>query len=460
MQPPATSHFESIHPYTLELIDTHPLMDSNTVCDRLAKAELAYHHWRKYSFNERAAYLQKVADLLLLHKEELARLITLEMGKVLPEAKAEIEKCALICRYYAENTAAYLADSPRQSDYQHSYISYEPLGAILGIMPWNYPFWQVFRYAVPALMAGNVTLLKHAPNVCGCSKKIEALFLEAGIPSGVFQSLIIDTSLVEQVISSPIIQGVSFTGSNRTGSLVAALAGKYTKKSVLELGGSDALLVLVDADIEQAARIALQSRMLNAGQTCNSAKRMIVVKEAADAFLQQLLKEISLLKQGDPFDAQIKIGPLARPDLANNIQSQVTQSLQAGASCLYGGRVDGYNVQPTLLLQVEPGMAAFDEETFGPLACVTIAENETAAIALANRSVYGLAASIWSRDMDKAIHLARQLEAGNVFINTLVKSDPQLPFGGIKASGYGRELGREGIVEFVNSKTIAGGNKV
>lgn len=450
------SHFSSIHPYTQEKIAEYPLMDPAAVDHCLSRAEKAFTVWRQYSFEQRGDVLMRVAELLLKQQAELARLITLEMGKVLSEAMAEIEKCAWVCRYYVEHAGTFLADSPREAGYSRSYIQYAPTGAVLGIMPWNFPFWQVFRYAAPALMAGNITLLKHAPNVCGCSKKIESLFLEAGAPAGVFQSLIIDTPLAEQVIQAGVVQGVTLTGSNRAGSAVASLAGKHTKKTVLELGGSDALLVLADADLKAAAGTALLSRMNNAGQTCISAKRFIVVKEVADAFTGELLKEMENLKQGNPFETGISTGPLARPDLAANLQRQLESSVGAGARLLYGGGFDRCNVQPALLTSVKPGMPAFDEETFGPLACVTIAEDEQAAVALANHSPYGLAASIWSRDLDKAHALARHIDAGSVFINTLVKSDPRLPFGGIKQSGYGRELGREGMREFVNAKTIAG----
>ena len=449
--------FQSIHPFTLEILQEHTLMDGGAVSQRLQQAEQAYAIWRRLPCSERAMILNRTAELLLRNQQELARLITLEMGKVIPESMAEIEKCAWVCRYYAENSEAFLADSPRKAGFRNSFITYEPAGAILGIMPWNFPFWQVFRYAAPALMAGNVTLLKHAPNVCGCSKKIESLFLEAGAPEGVFQSLIIDTAQVEQVIASPVVQGVTLTGSNRAGSAVAALAGKYTKKSVLELGGSDALLVLADADIQTTATSALQSRMQNAGQTCISAKRFIVVQEAADAFMQELLKGIHLLKSGNPFETGITTGPLARPDLSHNLQRQLELSIQQGAELIHGGSFHQCQADPALLMHVQPGMPAFDEETFGPVACVTIVPDETAAIALANQSRFGLAASIWSSDIEKATAVARQLEAGSVFINALVKSDPRLPFGGTKESGYGRELGREGLLEFVNLKTIVVG---
>jgi succinate-semialdehyde dehydrogenase/glutarate-semialdehyde dehydrogenase len=322
-------------------------------------------------------------------------------------------------------------------------------------MPWNFPFWQVFRFAAPALMAGNVGILKHAPNVCGCSLAIEKLFLEAGADAGVMSSLIIDVPAVEQIISSGIVQAVTLTGSEKAGRSVAALAGKHIRKSVLELGGSDALIVLSDADIKKAAVTAVQSRMQNAGQSCIAAKRFIVVQPVHDIFLQEISTEIKKLKQGNPLGSGISTGPVARPDLAANIQRQMQESVQKGASLVFGGEAKGCNVNPSLLTGVKKGMPAFDEETFGPMAVVIAAKDEEDAIRLANNSSFGLGGSIWTRDMEKGIALAKKIESGAVFINTLVKSDPRLPFGGIKQSGYGRELGVDGIREFVNIKAIA-----
>ena len=307
----------------------------------------------------------------------------------------------------------------------------------------------------PTLMAGNATLLKHAPNVCGCARALERIFLEAGAPEGLFISVIIDTPAVEKMISSDIVQAVTLTGSERAGSSVASLAGRNIKKSVMELGGSDALILLPDADMQSAVSVALQSRMLNAGQSCIGAKRFIVVNEAMPDFIQEFLKQLKTLKQGDPFDKNNTTGPMARPDLVASLERQMHNSIKMGAKLEYGGEINGCNFKPALLLNVHKGMPAFDEETFGPMAAVIIAKNETEAIALANDSRYGLAGSIWTKDLEKAIAIARQLDTGAVFINSLVKSDPRLPFGGIKKSGYGRELGRHGIFEFVNVKTIA-----
>lgn len=447
--------FQSIFPYTQAVIAEHTLMSDNAVENALASAGRAFIIWKQFSFQQRAEILKKVSVILKRDKEILATLITNEMGKVLAESKAEIEKCAYVCEYYAEHAEGFLNDEQHEAGYQKSFVAYEPIGAVLGIMPWNFPFWQVFRYAAPTLMAGNVTLLKHAPNVCGCSKKIEAIFTEAGAPVGVFQSLITDTPVVEKILQHPIVQAVTLTGSEMAGSSVASLAGKYIKKSVMELGGSDALIVLPDADMKKAAATALQSRMQNAGQSCIGAKRFIVVENAMGDFMSEINTLIKNYKQGNPFDASINMGPMARTDLAENLLKQMHQSISAGAVLQTGGEMKGCNFSPTLLLNVKKGMAAFEQETFGPLATIIPAKNEDEAILLANDSAYGLGASIWTNDLDKGVSLARRIESGAVFINSLVKSDPRLPFGGIKKSGYGRELGRRGILEFVNAKSIA-----
>jgi succinate-semialdehyde dehydrogenase / glutarate-semialdehyde dehydrogenase len=447
--------FRSIFPYNQEQIAEYPILEDSAIDAALNLATEGFAVWKQYSFSQRAVILQHAATVLRTNKEGYAQLITHEMGKVLPEALGEVEKCAVVCEYYANNGADFLRDEMIEAGYAKSFVTYQPLGAVLGIMPWNFPFWQVFRYAAPTLMAGNVCLLKHAPNVCGAALAIAEIFTAAGAPKGVFQTLIIDTPQVEKIIASPIVQAVTLTGSERAGTAVAATAGKYLKKSLLELGGSDALLVLPDADLQKAANVALQSRLLNAGQSCIGAKRFIVVKEAEPDFMQYLLEGIRKYKQGNPLDSGITTAPLARPDLAENLQRQLTASLKAGAILLHGGTVADCNFQPTLLTNVKTGMPAFDEETFGPLAAVTIAQNEKEAIALANLSPYGLAGSVWSADIEKAIQVAKQITTGAVFINALVKSDPRLPFGGVKQSGYGRELGRQGMLEFVNAKTIA-----
>ncbi len=446
--------FQSIFPYTQEVIAEHPLMDDAAINKCLSAAESAFVVWKNMSFEQRALVFTKAAAILKNDSSKLAELITNEMGKVIGEAKAEVEKCATVCEYYATHSQHFLQDEILDAGYEKSFVSYEPIGAVLAIMPWNFPFWQVFRYAAPTLMAGNVTLLKHAPNVCGCAKIIEQIMIEAGAPVGVFQTLIIDTPAVEKLLETSIVQAVTLTGSERAGSAVAMLAGKNIKKSLLELGGSDALIVLPDADMKKAATVALQSRMLNAGQSCIGSKRFIVLKDAVDDFLQEVYSILPNFKQGDPYNPAITTGPLARLDLAANLQKQLQQSVNKGASLNFGGAVDGCNFSPSLLVNVSKGMSAFDEETFGPLAAVIIANDEAEAIAIGNDSPYGLGGSVWTADMDKGIAIARQINTGAVFINSLVKSDPRLPFGGIKKSGYGRELGRQGILEFVNAKTI------
>jgi succinate-semialdehyde dehydrogenase/glutarate-semialdehyde dehydrogenase len=449
------STFKSIFPFDQELIAEYPLMEEQAVKERIERASAAFGVWKNKTFAQRGDILIRVARLMRRDQEKLATLISREMGKVLAESRAEIEKCAWACDYYAENAAAFLKDEKREAGYTKSFISYQPIGAVLAIMPWNFPFWQVFRFAAPALMAGNVGMLKHAPNVCGCSLAIEKLFLEAGADAGVMSSLIIDVPAVEQIISSGIVQAVTLTGSEKAGSSVAALAGKHIRKSVLELGGSDALIVLADADIKKAAVTAVQSRMQNAGQSCIAAKRFIVLQPVLDLFLQEISAEIKKLKQGNPLESGISTGPVARPDLAANIQRQMQESIQKGAVLVFGGEATGCNVNPSLLTGVKKGMPAFDEETFGPMAVVIAAKDEEDAIRLANNSSFGLGGSIWTRDLEKGIALAKKIESGAVFINTLVKSDPRMPFGGIKQSGYGRELGVDGIREFVNIKAIA-----
>ena len=447
--------FNSIFPWNQELISTYPLLTDGELESRMAVAGAAYAGWKNKSFTKRGDILKKTAVILRREQEALGSLITREMGKLVSESRAEIEKCAWVCDYYAENGELFLKDELIEAGYTKSLVSFEPIGAVLAIMPWNFPFWQVFRFAAPTLMAGNVCLLKHAPNVCGCALAIEKVFREAGADSGVFTSLIVDVPAVEKIIASPFVQAVTVTGSDRAGSSVAGLAGKHIRKSLMELGGSDALIVLADADIPKAAETAIQSRMQNAGQSCIAAKRFIVVQEAEADFTSALLQEIKKLRQGNPFETDITTGPVARPDLAEHIQKQMQDSINKGAELLYGGKADGCNVAPGLLTRVKSGMPVYTEETFGPLAVLITAKNEDDAIRLANDSSYGLGGSIWTRDLEKGFYLARKMESGAVFINSLVKSDPRLPFGGIKRSGYGRELGKTGIREFVNIKAIA-----
>jgi len=446
--------FTSINPYDQSVIAEFPLDSDRDIDKKLTLAATAFNHWQKESIARRCALLLNVSNLLREHKEEYAQTITREMGKVITEARAEIEKCAVTCDYYATHSEKFLADTLLSTDARRSYITYQPTGAVLAIMPWNFPFWQVFRYAVPALMAGNVTLLKHAPNVCQTAITIEKIFQSAGFAEGIVQALIIDVDKVERIIEHDIVQGVTLTGSEFAGSNVAALAGKNIKKSVLELGGSDPFIVLEDADLEQAAKIGNQSRMQNAGQVCLAAKRFLVHEKVKDQFLHYFQENVKSLIYGNPLDANITTGPLARLDLAEKLEQQVDQSIRSGATKMLGGQRSNCFYQPTILENVSPGIVAFDEEMFGPVAAVTTLKNEAEAVALANQSRYGLSASIWTKDLDRAAHLAKDLQVGGVFVNTLVRSDARWPIGGVKKSGYGRELAEAGIKEFVNTKTI------
>jgi len=445
--------FKSINPFTQEVIAEHEVLTNAQLNHKLQLSETAFKNWRNTSFQERADKMKKLANILRAKKEELGLLITNEMGKILSEGISEVEKSAGNCDFYAENAEKMLKDERYDTPFTSMSV-YDPTGAVFAIMPWNYPFWQVLRYAAPAIMAGNVTLLKHAKNVIGCAKAIENAFLEAGFPGGVFQQITIDIAQVENVISSEIVQGITLTGSEMAGSSVAALAGKHIKKSVMELGGSDAFIVLNDADIEKAVTVATQSRMLNAGQACICAKRFIVTEKIADEFAALFAQKINALSQGNPLQEGINIGPLARLDLAKKLSQQLEKSLQQGAKLVLGGEYDKCNFQPTLIDFVDSDNIAFQEETFGPLATIIRAKDENDAVAIANNHRYGLASAIWTEDRENAYRLARKIEAGNVFINSLVRSDSRIPFGGIKKSGYGRELSEIGIKEFMNMKSI------
>ena len=447
--------FKSINPYTQELLAEYPVMDDSRLDQLIRGSAKAFDSWKKTRFSERSSIMKNVAGILRRDQEKLATLITREMGKIIAEARGEVEKCAMTADYYADHAEEFLKDEILPADYTESFLIYQPLGVVLAIMPWNFPFWQVFRYAAPTLMAGNTTLLKHAPNVCGSALALEKIFLEAGAPEAVFTTIITDTPAVEKILSSDLVQAVTLTGSERAGSSVASLAGRFIKKSVMELGGSDALIILPDAKMKKAVTVALNSRMLNAGQSCIGAKRYIILQEAMPAFMQELITQWKSMKQGDPFNENTTMGPMARLDLVNTLKEQIRESEKSGARLEFGGEVNGCNVKPALLLDVKKGMPAFDEETFGPLAVVITAKDESEAVRLANDTRFGLGGSIWTEDLDKGTAIAKELETGAVFINALVKSDPHMPFGGIKKSGYGRELGRNGILEFVNAKSIA-----
>jgi succinate-semialdehyde dehydrogenase/glutarate-semialdehyde dehydrogenase len=448
---------KAVNPATEELIRDYPEPSPAEVDDRVAAAERAFGGWRRTGLSERSERFRRLASLLRRERIDLARGITQEMGKPIAASEAEIEKCALLCEFYADRAAGFLAPSPVATDATRSYVRYDPLGPILAVMPWNFPFWQVFRFAVPAMMAGNVGLLKHASNVPGTALAIEDAFRRAGFPQGVMTALLISGQQVEDLIARPEIRAVTLTGSERAGAVVAARAGRHLKKTVLELGGSDPFLVLSDADPAHAARLAVESRTVNSGQSCIAAKRFIVEPAVAEEFVAAMIQGMEQVAVGDPMNPRTVVGPLAREDLLEGLHDQVRRSVQAGAELRTGGRRlpgRGYFYAPTVLDRVEPGMAAFDEETFGPVAALCRAKDREHAIALANRTPFGLGATIVAGDAAAAEPLAARIEAGLVFINGIVKSDPRLPFGGVKRSGYGRELSEFGIREFVNIKTV------
>jgi len=444
---------KSVNPYSQAVIAEHEVLTNAQLAQKIELSEKAFKNWRNTTFQERADKMKKLANILRARKEELGLLITNEMGKIIFEGVSEVEKSAGNCDFYAENAEKMLKDVYYDTPFKSMSV-YDPSGAIFAVMPWNYPFWQVLRYAAPAVMAGNVSILKHASNVQGCAKAIESAFLEAGFPEGVFQQVTISLSQVESIIASDIVSGVTLTGSEMAGSSVASLAGKHIKKTVMELGGSDAFIVLDDADIEKAATVATQSRMLNAGQACICAKRFIVTEKIGDEFAHLFAQKINALHQGNPLQNGINMGPLAKLEFADTLSSQLEKSLQQGAKILVGGEQDNCNFQPTLIDFVDSNNIAFQEETFGPLATIIRAKDENDAVAIANNHRYGLASAIWTEDREKAYKLARRIEAGNVFVNSLVRSDSRIPFGGIKKSGYGRELSDIGMKEFMNMKSI------
>ncbi|WP_019623967.1 NAD-dependent succinate-semialdehyde dehydrogenase [Thioalkalivibrio thiocyanoxidans] len=447
----------AINPATGETLARYPRMAPEALEAALARAASAQQDWAAHPSTVRAQCLRDLATVLRDQREALARTATQEMGKRLVEARAEVDKCAIACEYYADRGPDFLQDTMIASDASRSFVAWQPLGAILLVMPWNFPYWQVFRQALPATLAGNTVVLKHASNVPGCAEHLERVFTEAGLPEGVFQNLPVGSDAVEGIIADARVQGVSLTGSERAGRAVGAAAGKALKTSVLELGGSDAFIVLGDADLDYTVEQAVRGRFQNNGETCIAAKRFIVEEGVADAFVERFRRAIEALVVGDPMAEETNVGPLARADLRDELHDQVRRSLDAGAECVTGGAIldgPGYYYAPTLLDRVEPGMAAFDEETFGPVAAVTRARNADEAVRLANRSRFGLGGSIWTGNWVRGEALARRLECGFAAVNGIVKSDPRLPFGGIKDSGYGRELSELGIREFQNAKTI------
>ncbi|HEY7509809.1 MAG TPA: NAD-dependent succinate-semialdehyde dehydrogenase [Vicinamibacteria bacterium] len=448
----------SVNPMTGETIREYPEAGEREVRTALLEASCAFAGWREVPIAARAEKMRAAAGRLDARRDELARLMALEMGKPLAPARAELDKCAATCRFYADEAASFLADEPVKTEASKSFIAYQPLGPVLAVMPWNFPFWQVFRFAAPALMAGNVGILKHASNVTGCALAIQEVFREAGFPEPAFRALLVGSDKVGAVIDAPEVKAVTLTGSTPAGQSVAARAGHALKKTVLELGGSDPYVVLEDADLELAADTCVASRLINSGQSCIAAKRFIVVEPARRRFEELFVEKMRAKKTGDPLEPGVDLGPLARHDLREQVHRQVEASVAGGARLLLGGKVpDGRGAfyPPTVLTDVRKGMTAFDEEVFGPVAAIVPAKDEADAVRLANDSPFGLGAAVFTRDLARGERLAaRALEAGNCFVNAFVRSDPRLPFGGIKESGYGRELSSFGIREFVNVKTV------
>lgn len=446
--------FNSTNPYTGEVVGSYSELTSAELEAKLNQSAIAFKDWKKVPLGERSALMVKAGQVLRDNVEEYARMITLEMGKPITESRGEINKCAWVCDYYADNAEAFLADEVIKTDAESSFVRHDPIGAVFAIMPWNFPFWQVFRYAAPTLIAGNTGLLKHAPNVFGSASIIEDVFTKAGFPKGVFQNLIVHHDKTETIIAHDAVQAITLTGSEGAGSAVAQIAGKYIKKTVLELGGNNAFIVWDDADIDQAVQIALVARMLNCGQSCIAAKRFLLMEGIYEEFTSKFVKAVANLKSGDPEDNSTQVGPLARKDLADQLQRQVQESIALGADLLYGGKQEGCYHEPTILGNVTSAMPAFTEETFGPLAAMIKVKDIEEAFKLSEQSRYGLGVTVCTSDIDKATSMADRVSDGAYFVNELVKSDPRLPFGGTKYSGYGRELAKDGMMEFVNRKTV------
>ena len=448
----------SINPANNKKINSYEEISKDSINQIIDSSFNTFLEWRSKSFSYRAKKMRHLAELLKQKKELLGLLMTKEMGKPIKQSIAEAEKCAWVCEYYADNAEKFLSQKEIPTGSTKSFISFQPIGIVLAIMPWNFPFWQVFRFASPALMAGNVGILKHASNVQGCAIEIEKLFLEAGFPKFAFSNLVIGSKKVSNVIKNSKISAVTLTGSTPAGKSVASLAGSLLKKTVLELGGNDPYVILEDADLDNAVKSCITGRMLNAGQSCIAAKRFIVVQSSLKEFIDKVHNEIKKMKMGDPINPDINIGPMVNNIARDELHQQVLISIEKGAKLLFGGKIpqlDGAFYPPTLLVDVEPGMPAFDDELFGPVAVVISAKDQSHAIELANKTNFGLGAAIFTRDLDKGENIAtKELEAGSCFVNDFVKSDPRLPFGGIKESGYGRELSEFGIQEFVNIKSV------
>ncbi|HHQ69171.1 MAG TPA: NAD-dependent succinate-semialdehyde dehydrogenase [Halothiobacillaceae bacterium] len=446
-----------INPKNGETLHEFPVLDPSARDEKLSLSQKAYRSWRKTSFAERAALMNRVAQVMRKDRERLALLMTDEMGKPIREARGEVDKAAWCAEHYASHAEQYLAPEMLKSDATASFVQYLPIGTVLGILPWNAPFWLAFRFAAPALMAGNTCVMKHDAHVPGCAAGIADSFKKAGFPEGVFQNLPLKTEDIAAAIRHPAVAAVSFTGSDRAGSIVAASAAELIKPAVLELGGSDPVIVLADADLEKAADTVVLSRIINAGQSCIAAKRILIEQPVYEKFLEMLKTRFAKLKLGDPRDENTDVGPIARADLRENLHNQVKASIDAGARCLLGGEMPegpGYYYPVTLLADVSDEMVAFCEETFGPLAAAMPVKDLDDAIAVANNTAYGLGAAVWTADTAKAINIAAEIESGQVAINGIVKTDPRLPSGGVKRSGYGRELGPHGIKMFVNAQQV------
>ncbi len=450
---------QSVNPATGKIIKEYKSLAPDEVRSSIKKAHNAFLHWRKTGFPERAALMKKAAGILRNNARPYAELMAREMGKPVRDGRAEAEKCAWVCDYYAGHAEKFLEREVVETDAESkSFVAFQPLGVVLAVMPWNFPFWQVFRFAAPALMAGNAGILKHASNVPGCALAIEEVFRQAGFPEGLFRSLLVGSNQVDAIIENPLVRAITLTGSNSAGQAVAKKAGEMLKKTVLELGGSDPYIILEDADLQEAARICAASRLVNSGQSCIAAKRFVVVESRREAFEKLFVEQMRSVKMGDPMEEDTQVGPQARVDLRDELHQQVAASMEKGAICLLGGRVQegkGAFYPPTVLTNVKKGMPAYDEEIFGPVAAIISVKDEKEAIRVANDSPFGLGAAVFTKDLAKGERLAvHEIEAGCCFVNALVRSDPRLPFGGVKESGYGRELSHYGIKEFVNIKTV------
>lgn len=446
--------FYSINPYNGDQVGKYTALSTVELEKKLNKSAEAFKAWSQTPLSYRTGLIKKAGQVLRDNLEEYAQVITSEMGKPISESRAEVNKCAWVCDYYADNAESFLAPEEVETDAAQSFVRHDPIGTVFAIMPWNFPFWQVFRFAAPTLTAGNTGLLKHAPNVFGSALNIEDVFTKAGFPEGVFQNLIVHHDQTEKIIAHDAVKAVTLTGSEMAGSAVAQIAGKYIKKSLLELGGNNSFIVLEDADIDQAVKTAVSARMLNCGQSCIAAKRFILLESVHDEFVTKFTAAVSKLKGGDTKDDETQVGPLARKDLADQLNRQVKDSISQGAVLIHGGKQNNCFHEPTILGNVRPGMTAFEEETFGPLAAIIKAKDIDEAFSLSEQSKYGLGVSVFTKDTAKAIEYASRVTDGAYFVNELVKSDPRLPFGGNKRSGYGRELAKDGMMEFINKKVV------